>query len=122
MLRVERQKVKEEGAVDNPWSAGLSVNEEEKKKTMMTPRPKKKTMVTPQPKKNTMLTPRPPSSSPPRKSKGTQTEKEEEEDKEEERNHIVKQVDAMIRLLNTKQTWATAYPQSRPRRSRKLVC
>ena len=70
------------------------MNEEEKKKTMMTPRPKKKTMMTPQP----------PSSSPPRKSKGTQTEndKEKEEDEEDERKNFVKKVDAMIRFLKKK--------------------
>ena len=46
---------------------------------------------------------RQPSTSPPRKSKGTQTENEkekEEEDDEEERKNFVKKVDAMARIIN----------------------
>ena len=87
MMRVQRQQVKQEEAIGNPWPAVFSVNEEKTK---------------------TMMIPRPPSSSPPRNSKGTQTgnekvkEEEEEESKEEERYNFVKRVDAMISFLNSR--------------------
>ena len=104
MMRVRRQKVREGGAFDNPWSAWLSVKEAEKEKT------------------KDRMTPRPPSSSPPRRSKGTQTEKEkekeeEEEDKEQERKNFVKKVDAMIRFLKN----GPPPPRARPRPSGKLT-